>query len=417
MRRHAALALGLTSMLVLAACATERQSSGSDGGSVRGVTDDSITVGGLLFKTTTFGISNADEELGAQAAFMAANDAGGVHGRMIDYIGAKDDNGDPAKNTAAARELVDRDEVFAVVPATSFALAGASYLEQNQVPYVGYGYAAAYCGSEWGFGFNGCVTPEPGPDATAGAGLFVVLGDAIGGAEGKTIAFVQPDTPDQRKIAGIAQAEAEGVGFEVVYNETNVPQAPPSDWTPYVQAVLTSNDGGPPDVVASYLSTNATVGLFPALRAAGYAGPVLDLISYGPTLVEDPTLNAAFQEAYLGIPVQPAEAGTPEVEEMLQWLREAAGDEDLQYTLEMGVGYASAQVFLGILEAAGEDLTPESFQEAASDITIEDSVGGPVSFPEAKTGTTGCYSLVQLVGNEYEVQGEMTCEPVVTYTG
>ena len=68
-------------------------------------------------------------------------------------------------------------------------------------------------------------------------------------------------------------------------------------------------------------------------------------------------------------------------------------------------GYASAQVFLGILEAAGEDLTPESFQDAASDISIDDSVGGPVSFPEAKTGTTGCYSLVQLVGNEYEVAG------------
>ena len=81
MRRRSALALGLTSMLVLAACTTERQSSaGSDGGSVRGVTDDSINVGGLLFKTTTFGISNADEELGAEAAFMAANDAGGSTG-------------------------------------------------------------------------------------------------------------------------------------------------------------------------------------------------------------------------------------------------------------------------------------------------------------------------------------------------
>ena len=415
MQRRHALALGLASLLVVSACATERQSASADG-SVRGVTDDTITVGGLLFKTTPFGLSNADQEIGARAAFLAANDAGGVHGRTIDFIGAKDDGGDPARNTSAARELVDRDQVFAVVPATSFAFSGATYLEQNQVPFVGYGYSAQYCGSEWGFGYSGCILPDPGPDVESGAGAFAGLALALEGAEGKSLAFVQPDTPDQEKIARLAQVQAEGAGFDVVYNETDVPQQPPSDWTPYVQTLLTSADGGMPDAIVSYQSPNQNIALFPALRAAGYTGPLVDFISYGPDLLEDTTANAAFQDAYFAVPVQPRESDTPEVREMLGWLQQATGEEDVDYTVDMGVGYASAQAFLAVLEEAGEDLTPESFQEAASDLDVTGSVGGPLSLPEARTSTPGCYALVQLVGTEFTVVSELTCEPVVQFT-
>lgn len=416
MKPRLLLAAGLASALLLSACATEHQATTSDG-TVRGVTKDSVTVGGLLFKTTSFGISNADEEIGAKAAFMAANAAGGVNGRKINYLGAKDDNGDPAKDTAAARELVDKDNVFAVVPATSFALAGSTYLEQQQTPYVGYGYSSAYCNTTWGFGYNGCVSPEPGPDVTAGAGLFTNLGKVLGGASGKTLGFVQPDTPDQRKIAALGQAAAEAAGFKVTYNETNVPQTHPSDWTPYAQAVLTSNNGKAPDIVVSYMSPADNVALFPAIRATGYTGPVADLISYGPKLVSDSTMNAAFQDAYLGVPVQPIDSGGPGVDEMKKWLQKATGSQDVPYTVDMGVGYASAQVFLEILKKAGKDLTPASFKKAASDISIKDSVGGPVSFPQAHSSWTGCYALVQLSGKKFKDVSDMTCDPVFKYTG
>ena len=171
-----------------------------------------------------------------------------------------------------------------------------------------------------------------------------------------------------------------------------------------------------PDAIVSYQSPNQNIALFPALRAAGYTGPLVDFISYGPDLLEDTTANAAFQDAYFAVPVQPRESDTPEVREMLGWLQQATGEEDVDYTVDMGVGYASAQAFLAVLEEAGEDLTPESFQEAASDLDVTGSVGGPLSLPEARTSTPGCYALVQLVGTEFTVVSELTCEPVVQFT-
>lgn len=51
---------------------------------------------------------------GFEVAFAAANEAGGVHGRQLKLVSA-DDAGEPARALAAARELVEKRGVFAMV--------------------------------------------------------------------------------------------------------------------------------------------------------------------------------------------------------------------------------------------------------------------------------------------------------------
>ena len=98
-----------------------------------GVTATSIKVAGL---GDSFLYGGAD--IGAKARFQRANDAGGVHGRTIDYAGFTDDGGDPTAGTTAATKLVQQDQVFAVVPAVTPAFAAGTFLAQQKVPYFGW---------------------------------------------------------------------------------------------------------------------------------------------------------------------------------------------------------------------------------------------------------------------------------------
>ena len=120
-----------------------------------GVTDTSIKVGGLGY---SFVYGGAD--IGAKARFQRANDAGGVNGRTIDYVGFTDDGGDPTAGTAAATKLVEQDGVFAVVPTVTPDLAASSYLVEQKVPYFGWALSSNFCGNRYGFGFTGCPVPE-----------------------------------------------------------------------------------------------------------------------------------------------------------------------------------------------------------------------------------------------------------------
>nr|MDT0667066.1 ABC transporter substrate-binding protein [Micromonospora sp. DSM 115978] len=73
---------------------------------------------------------------GVDARIGEANDNGGVHGRTIDYTW-RDDRGDPDGNRRAVTELVEIDEVFGVLEATTAASGGAAYLAENHVPVAG----------------------------------------------------------------------------------------------------------------------------------------------------------------------------------------------------------------------------------------------------------------------------------------
>ena len=99
-----------------------------------GVSEGAIKVG-------SYGpLSGPDAAWGAvlhamNAYFTHINDAGGIHGRRIDFV-YRDDQLNPAKTPALVRELVETEDVFAMIGGigTANGRAVADYLEKKDVP-------------------------------------------------------------------------------------------------------------------------------------------------------------------------------------------------------------------------------------------------------------------------------------------
>jgi ABC-type branched-subunit amino acid transport system substrate-binding protein len=129
------LALGATALLVSLACGvTQGNQGGSTAKSEVGVTSDAITIG------TTTPLSGAASfyapvSKGANAYYQYVNAHGGVNGRKINYI-ILDDSYDAAKAVPLTHQLVEQDNVYAVVGqlGTPINTATRPYLNDQKVP-------------------------------------------------------------------------------------------------------------------------------------------------------------------------------------------------------------------------------------------------------------------------------------------
>jgi branched-chain amino acid transport system substrate-binding protein len=76
---------------------------------------------------------------GTRIAAEEINAAGGILGRPIELI-VRDEKGDPAESARQARDLIDREKVFALLgtTGTAFALAVSEVTKEKKVPYITY---------------------------------------------------------------------------------------------------------------------------------------------------------------------------------------------------------------------------------------------------------------------------------------
>ncbi len=101
---------------------------------VQGVTDTTIKVGSygpLSGPAAAWGVVQRSLE----AYFAFINDQGGIHGRKIEFV-YRDDGYSPAKTPGVVRELVEKEQVFAMVGGigTANGRAVADYLDQKGIP-------------------------------------------------------------------------------------------------------------------------------------------------------------------------------------------------------------------------------------------------------------------------------------------
>ncbi|MEU6396723.1 ABC transporter substrate-binding protein [Streptomyces cinnamoneus] len=412
------LAAAAAAIALVSACnsaSTNGTAPGEPGdapGNTRGVTADSIKVGGIVSMTTASGYSKKDTDLGARARYLRANAEGGVNGRKIEYLGAEDDGQDPAKNMAAARKLVQQDKVFAVSPMSSVTFSGADFLEQEKVPTFGWGTLPSFCGPKYAYGFNGCLVPSPGGtlNQTWPEGIARILG----GARGKSVAVIANDSDAGKFGIRTFQQGFASAGFEVSYAKASVPGAAvPSDWSAYVKEILSSNDGGAPDAVVSVMQTPNNIGLFTALKRGGYKGLLSDPTDYDPGLLAQDATRQALDGVHVLLQFQPFESADPEMDRFKADIKAAAGGKDVPLNMHMLTGYMSADLFLSIAQKAGKDLTVESFQAAAQGFSDTGTLVGDRALPKGQKDSFGCGALVQLKNGAYEVSVPFTChEPI-----
>ncbi|WP_415953577.1 ABC transporter substrate-binding protein [Streptomyces sp. KLOTTS4A1] len=416
LRPFRAIAAASAALLLATACnsashSTDDPGSPGKGATVRGVTDDSIKVGGIVSMTTASGYSKKDTDLGARARYDRANEEGGINGRTIEYIGAEDDGQDSGRNLAAARKLVQQDKVFAVSPMSSVTFSGADFLQENKVPTFGWGTVPQFCTNSYIYGFNGCLVPMPGGTITQS--WPEGLGHVLGGTEGKSVAILANDNDAGTFGIRTYKQGFAAAGFEVAYAKAAVPAtSTPNDWSAYTKEILRADGGKAPDVVVSVMQTPYNIGLFTALKRAGYKGVLTDPTDYDPGLLAKETTAQALDGVHVLLSFEPFESGSAQMEQFKKDIRKAAG-KDVPLNMHMLTGYMSADYFLAIAEKAGKDLTVESFQKAAAAYADTGTIVGDRSGPLGQKEAFGCGALVQLKDGSYEVSAPFKCyEPI-----
>ncbi|MEU4834997.1 ABC transporter substrate-binding protein [Streptosporangium sp. NPDC023615] len=411
MGRQAVRLIGLVAATALAAagCAAERRAAGGEGpAGTAGVTATTIRVGGVLTRTSASGYSTKDAEIGARARFARANEAGGVHGRTIEFVGAEDDNQDAAKGDAAAKKLVQKDRVFALVPVHAPNFGGATFLERQGVPWFGWATGPQWCGTRTGFGYNGCLAPKPGAGSQTWWGNQ--MAELIGGSEGRSV-YIQTTDSSGSKYGGRTIAQSfEAAGFTLVGVNSGLPAAaPPPDWLPYVNKIMTADGGGPPDLVVSIIAgTKFNTGLYGALKRAGYRGLLSDATSYDAAILKDPATAQALEGVIAAPMFEPFESKAAEIAQLKADVeRTAPGTVPTQH---LAIGYWAADIFLEILERTGKELTRERFLATANgSFSYENPGFGRIRYPGDHTEPNGCGALVRLEKGAFTVARNMKC--------
>ena len=381
--------------------------AGARSGAVRGVTNNSITVAGLSQQTQFPG---TDMQTGANAAFAPVNAKGGVFGRKIKMVESADDGGTVSSDLSTVQRLVEQDQVFAIVPVLDpyFDESG-PYLKQQQVPFFGWGIDAAFCNNPYAFGFTGCIVPPPNVHTTgttwgALVNAYFKAHGSPNGAKGKTAAVISEDNATGKTGAVVIGSQVKKAGFKAVYVQSTLPAVPPGDYSPYVNAMLTSASGKAPDAIFLTTSVPNTLKLAVALPQAGYKGVLTNAVLYDPRAVSILKQNFAFTQFDV-----PDDTSNPAMQQIVANIK-AVGGPNVQITQGMLSAYFSADAFVKVLQKTGKNLTPQAMAAAMKNFTYQiPTVVGPTVYPEAQTEGSPCGTLVGSDGTAFNISVKFSC--------
>jgi branched-chain amino acid transport system substrate-binding protein len=208
------------------------------------------------------------------------NDRAGIGGKKVDVM--LDDDGLKAdRAVAAAKKQVERDNVIGIFGLSLSSTQGPVYAEMRKagVPVV--------------TTFSGILDalPPAKPFSYSTGVVFEVAGEAIGELiknikpSGKVVGMTF-DSVGGRAAINHNKRMVESLGYtwdEVIFPVTT------TDFTPFAQAVAEKK----PDIVVGHYGSGQNLGVIPALRRSGYAGPYV-VAAYG---VTEDTVRQAAQRA------------------------------------------------------------------------------------------------------------------------
>jgi branched-chain amino acid transport system substrate-binding protein len=132
------------------------------GATEEGVTASSIKVGHIGIYSGPVGSFGDDLSYAGRATLQMANDSGGVNGRKMEVL-VRDDAWDGTKGMNAARDLVERQKVFAICCIMSVNTSDplTPYLDDKKVPHVGAdGWGEPQYGGQWTFPVSASAVTE-----------------------------------------------------------------------------------------------------------------------------------------------------------------------------------------------------------------------------------------------------------------
>jgi branched-chain amino acid transport system substrate-binding protein len=411
MRNRIFVAVAACAALVGSVVVTTGAAGARIGSQAASISSDEIKVGGLI--ETQF----AGSDVGARARIADENAKGGVNGRKITYVaGQTYAQGNTAAALAEGQRLVQQEGVAAILPALT-SVPPAQFLQQQKIPTFSWNITPLGWDTPWYFGITGSLVAPFPKSAPGSASLPDMLGKqykdegTASGGKGKTIAIIGSD--DASAKSGVEQASKtfKVSGYKVTYAKGAFSlTTPTTDYTPFVQAIMTSNGGNPPDIAYLVASFNDVQGLAKGLRQAGFQGIIVNPTTYDPRIVK----AAETLEVYTQWATPETAGDNPNMKKVVDSIQK----QDPKATLSLGTlaGWFTADMFIQALKAAGKNVTTSSIQKAASKMTYQvKDVVGPTTYPAAYTLGTSCAQLAKSNGTAYSVVVPYGCYPAYVF--
>ena len=385
-RRTAGSLVALAAIGSLTACSTPAASPGVD--------ETTVTIGTHTPLTGAAAAGYSSISAAASAYFDYVNENGGIHGRTIEYV-VKDDGYNPATTQTVVRELVQEDQVLAVVnglgtPTHSAVL---DYLNENEVPDL--------------FVASGSPSWDQ-PDTFPWTFAFNV--DYV--TEGKVLAHHAQQTADDAVYCVLGQDDDFGadfaVGLTTVLGEltsTQVYSVSNQDVTAQIGAMQAAG------CTVNFL---ATVNGFTALALGtaakmGYRAQWLSSSSGGdyPTLVgylgED--VGPMLLEGFVSTNYLPFSPDDPWVE-LFRKINDEYND-GAPFTGNTVYGMSMAYTFAEALARAGEDPTRESLVEALESGDVVGNGIVPLAFGKDSHRAFGGAGITVVTGGVQDYVGDV----------
>ena len=213
-----------------------------------------------------------------------------------------DDGGDAARNVTAAQQLVEEEEVFAIISESNAGDASGEYMNDQSVPVVGWQLGLPVYGTYPNyFGFQNANTKDIKTDYTSrNADVVKALGGTklavVGNSVGNSATFIEQ----------VADAANKTKGLKTVYKNHDIPVGT-TDFGAVAEEIKQSGA----DSMYTALDNTANTGLMGALKQAG--------VTLKPGRVPRRLRPAgvgsrrAYDDVYFGIEFKPFELATPRV--------------------------------------------------------------------------------------------------------
>jgi ABC-type branched-subunit amino acid transport system substrate-binding protein len=348
---------------------------------VRGFDGTTITLASMgIGSFYTPGVPN-----GVQARIKAFNDGNEIKGIKLKYAEFADDKQDPATSLSEARRLVTQVGVFALVGDVSQTNPG-DYFAQQQVPYFGWAFDNTYCSPKpstklWGFGFDGCLVPAAPTIMGANGFQSIKYVSQQSGKKSPTLSIFSTDSESGKNSVKYQSVAYQGAGYKVVQQYTQIPLPPVSDYTPYATALMTADNGNPPDAMLCLLGTDC-IPIFNLVKAQGYKGTYISSL-YSDALVK------ALDGSTANTPFVPLDTpNSPGLETMKKQLDAYSPGASQKIDSGTIAGYTSTDMFIQALKTVAKkgksNITPANVQKTAANQTWEiKGLAGPTTYPQS----------------------------------
>jgi len=342
----------------------------SAGGSVPGVSEDTILIGGLIPLAGPLSMVGVAVRDGWQMAFDEVNESGGINGRKIKVLW-EDTSCVPSKGLAAIKKLITRDQVFALVGGlcSNSIAPGVSIIENKKVPY-----------------FTSHVS-DPGITFPTKKYIFRA-GNIPGDYQGRSAAMLAVDFFHENKIGLLHVADEFGVRTRdgiieylkrVNIKPTTVEAFNPGDPDYTAQLTNLKNSGSKAVILIAYPPDGAKIVVQAKKKE-------LDFLWIGAPALSEPGFAAMAGNAAVGlVHVNPTDmlvtdTYLPMIAKWREMFKKKIGETRGRPGPSELMSYGAAQVFCEGLRMAGRDLTRDGFVDSLESIKDFECILGKIGF-------------------------------------